>query len=83
MLAAFFDIVLDEPQNWGNIAIPWPDAFVAVAVEAGALGQGAGICIPGWFLEDLRIGVLVTVGDELDEYKCGHERNHEIFGSIV
>ena len=84
MLASFFYVMWDEPGNRGDIALPRPEGFVAVAIKAGALGQVA--CfrgVPVGFLDHRGIGVLVAVADELDQDKGGDESKNEYLMRLI
>jgi len=66
--AALVNVVLDSPTKRSDIRVPRPLRLVAVTIEAGAHRKSTRLAArPGWLSGDWRIGVLASIGHELQE----------------
>jgi hypothetical protein len=66
--AALVNVVLDSPAKRSDIRVPRPLRLVAVTIEAGAHRKSTRLAArPGWLSGDWRIGVLASIGHQLQE----------------
>ena len=72
------DVVLREPRDRRHARIPGPAGLVAVAGEAGVLGEFAGArAVPVRLSAHRRVGVVPSVGHRLDHDQYHHEPDED------
>src|SRR5689334_10374990 len=74
----FLNMLLDQPGNWGDVAIPRPDGFVAVTIRTCLAKELMCLClIPAWFSHDHWIGMGATIRNQLNDQEKHHERANQ------